>query len=72
MHSNPNSAIGNNYYPDHSTNNRALSSYALNTKPIGLYNIKNSCYISAVLQILFVILPDSLNPNKGILTRLFY
>lgn len=43
-----------------------------NQKPIGLENLKNTCYISAVLQILFLILPESLLKAKGKITGHFF
>lgn len=70
MYRSSNSAYGA-HYRGHSVNTR-VSSSALNNKPVGLYNLTNTCYISAVLQILFLILPDSLNQKKGKVSTLFY
>lgn len=44
----------------------------VNHKPVGLYNLTNTCYISAILQILFLILPESMNKSKGKITELFF
>ena len=39
-------------------------------KPIGLVNLTNTCYISAVLQVLFLIIPQSLKSGK--ITKAFF
>lgn len=41
-------------------------------KPVGLENLTNTCYISAILQMLFLILPDSLSKSRSAITRLFF
>ena len=40
-------------------------------KPKGLPNLTNTCYISAILQILFLIIPDTIN-NSNIVTDIFF
>lgn len=44
----------------------------LNQKPIGLENLTNTCYISAIFQILFIILPESINRRRGAITEMFF
>ena len=41
-------------------------------KPVGLENLTNTCYISAILQMLFLILPEGLIKNRGKITELFF
>jgi ubiquitin C-terminal hydrolase len=40
----------------------------INQKPLGLENLTNTCYISAIFQIFFLILPESMNKKKGKIT----
>lgn len=63
-----NSAYGAHYSQvrGYSVNNRGSS--ILNQKPVGLENLTNTCYISAILQNLFLILPDNMNKGKGRIT----
>lgn len=71
MYRNTNSTFGSHYaHPSYSLAKRGSS--ILNQKPCGLENLKNTCYISAVLQLLFLILPESLSRSKGKITGLFF
>lgn len=60
-----NSSYGSHYTQvrGYSVSNRGSS--ILSQKPTGLENLTNTCYISAVLQNLFLILPESMNKGKG-------
>ena len=69
MYSSSNSTYGS-HYRGHSVNYRTSS--MINNKPVGLENLTNTCYISAILQILFMIIPESMNQKKGRITTLFF
>lgn len=62
----------------YSTSNRAYGSYTYSSqvsskitsnRPKGLINLTNTCYISACLQILFRIIPETIRNGK--VTKLF-
>lgn len=67
-----NSLYGSHYsaHRGYSVNPRGSS--IVNTKPVGLENLTNTCYISAILQILFMILPESMNKKKRKITELYF
>lgn len=67
MYQSSNSSYGAHYrHRGHSVNPKYSS--LVRSKPTGLENLTNTCYISAVLQILFLILPENLIKNRGPIT----
>lgn len=67
-----NSSYGSHYSAVRGYSVNPRGSSIVNSKPVGLYNLGNTCYISAILQILFLILPESMSKNKGKITELFF
>lgn len=65
MYRSSNATYGS-HYRGHSVNPK--SSSLVSNKPKGLENLTNTCYISAVLQILFLILPETLVKHRGPIT----
>ena len=65
-----NSTYGAHYPRGYSVSHKASS--LVNHKPVGLENLTNTCYISAILQMLFLILPETLIKNRGKVTELFF
>lgn len=61
-----NSAYGGHYTRGYSVSHKVPS--LVSQKPVGLANLTNTCYISAVLQMLFPILPETLVKNRGKVT----
>lgn len=61
----------NSTYGSHSSrySKSVIKSQPTASKPQGLENLTNTCYISACLQILFRLVPENL--NGGIITTLF-
>lgn len=72
MYRGTNSTYGSHYsnIRGYSVNPRASS--IINQKPVGLYNLTNTCYISAILQVLFLILPEAMSKRNGKITELFF
>jgi ubiquitin C-terminal hydrolase len=64
-----NSTYGSFYKP--TPGKRPKSVILGSSQPLGLENLNNTCYISAILQILFLILPESPNWKGRITQQLF-
>ena len=65
-----NSTYGSHYQRGYSQSHK--SSSMVSNRPQGLENLTNTCYISSILQILFLLVPSSMNKNKGTITELFF
>lgn len=57
----PNSLIKG---PNSNLNYGVKSHLSSTNKPIGLENLTNTCYISACLQILFLVIPETMKSGK--------
>jgi ubiquitin C-terminal hydrolase len=66
MHRNTSNSTYGSHHRGYSVNPKATT--IINQKPLGLENLTNTCYISAIFQILFLILPESMNKKKGKIT----